>query len=64
MTMPTDADFARAEALGRAAARAGQPVDSCPYPPDARVLRMRWVLAFTRAGGGQDVLDTGAEAAS
>lgn len=56
MSMPTDTDVARAEALGRLAARAGQQVTACPYPTGARVLRMRWVLAFTRAGGGQDAL--------
>lgn len=45
----TDADVARAEALARAAARAGQDTDACPYPregADNRVLRLRWLLAY------------------
>lgn len=51
----SDQDIARAQALGRAAARAGLPVTSCPYPwdgsPADRVLRMRWALAYAGAGG-------------
>ena len=49
--MTTDRDIGRAQALGRAAAAAGQTLDSCPYPLSERVLRLRWVLAYLGAGG-------------
>lgn len=47
----TDPDIARAQALGRLAAREGRPVSTCPYGDDQRALRMRWVLAYAGAGG-------------
>lgn len=41
----SDAQIARAQALGRQAGKAGVRVDSCPYGPGEPVLRMRWLLA-------------------
>lgn len=47
----TDEEIARAQALGRAAAAANRRIDTCPYPRAQRVLRLRWVRAYTDAGG-------------
>lgn len=55
MTAPTDKDLARCETFARIAARAQRPIEECPYPEDGtprnRVLRMRYVLEYARAGG-------------
>lgn len=51
MSMPPDQDIARAQAMGRLAARARQSVEDCPYAREERVLRITWGLAFVRAGG-------------
>jgi hypothetical protein len=54
--MSTDQDIGRAQALGRLAGRAGSPVTSCPYNPVTDpVLAVRWVLAYTGAGGRRGV---------
>lgn len=49
--MATDAEIARAQALGRLAGREQASITTCPYPRTDRVLRLRWVLAYARAGG-------------
>ena len=57
----TDQDLARAQALGRAAARAKQRVTTCPYSSktaDGRALRYLWVMAYAGAGGRQGVETT------
>lgn len=41
----SDPDLARAEALGRLAARDGQSLSDNPFPPDRRVERARWAMA-------------------
>jgi len=45
----------RAERLGRAAARAGQDTDVCPYQhgrsAEETELRQRWHIAYAGAGG-------------
>jgi hypothetical protein len=46
-TPPTDAEIARAQALGRLAARAGVPASRCPYTDP--VLRLRYTLAYAGA---------------
>lgn len=51
MSNVSDRDIARAQALGRAAARAQRPTTTNPYGRDQRVLRMRWVMAYAGAGG-------------
>lgn len=43
----TDADLARAQALGRLAARTCQPASACPYTDP--VLRLRYTLAYATA---------------
>lgn len=47
----SDEDVARAEALGRAAARAGQPMSVNPYPREQRGLRWAWAKAYAADGG-------------
>jgi ribosome modulation factor len=50
----TDRDIARAQQFGRLAAAAGDGLEACPYSaqdPEQRLLRARWVLAYTGAGG-------------
>jgi hypothetical protein len=51
----SDRDLARAEALGRLAARGGKSVRTCPYEangdPDQRILAARFVRAYIGAGG-------------
>ena len=51
----TVGDVQRAESLARLAARAGRGIDACPYEANGseamRFLAMRFVQAFTRAGG-------------
>lgn len=44
---------ARAQALGRLAARDGQPVTVCPFTKDQRVLRIRWLLAHAEESAKQ-----------
>jgi len=46
---PTDAQIARAQALGRQAGRSSMPLTSCPYTKDQPVLRVRWGLAHADA---------------
>jgi hypothetical protein len=50
-----DRDIRRAESLGRIAAADGLPVNVCPYEangdPDHRVLAVRFVRAYMKAGG-------------
>jgi hypothetical protein len=62
MSSVSDQDIARAQALGRLAARARLPISKCPYPRTARVLRMRYVLAYTGAGGRVGVEGSAARA--
>jgi hypothetical protein len=52
MSVPTEKDIARAQALGRMAARTNRPVTEIPYPVKQRALRRRWVQAYLDAGGG------------
>lgn len=49
--MTTDRDIARAQTMGRLAAKDGLPITSCPYDRTQRVERARWVLAYVKAGG-------------
>lgn len=53
MSTPTDAEIARAQALGRLAARNGVPASECPYTDP--VLRLRYTLAYSN---GQPAPDT------
>lgn len=52
-TENTPADLARAESLGRIAAKNGQPVTQCPFEangsPEQRELAIRYVRAYYRA---------------
>jgi hypothetical protein len=55
----TRRDLARAEAMGRIAARGRCGIESCPYEangsPDERVLAGRFVRAYVAAGGAVSV---------
>lgn len=63
MSIPTDEEIVRAQRLGRLAARAGRPVEACPYdaagPPAQRVLAARFVAAYVAAGGDVGRVDFG-----
>ena len=37
---------AKAQKEGRAAARSGQPITSCPYKSDQAVLRIAWFQGY------------------
>jgi ribosome modulation factor len=45
----TDAEIARAQALGRAAGAAGSRLDTCPYDAHQAGLRARWGIAYAGA---------------
>lgn len=66
MTVPANIDIELAEGLGAAAARAGQDVDTCPFPRDGSgqdlVLRRRWLLGFAGDGGLDEALFAGTPA--
>lgn len=53
MSVPTDAEIARAQRHARFSARNKRPVASCPYNANGdgqeRVLAMRWVQAYLTA---------------
>jgi hypothetical protein len=56
--LPADEEIARAQALGRLAAREGASAATCPYGQDTpadRVLAYRWVRAYTAAGGNAGI---------
>lgn len=44
--MSSDVEIARAQALGRAAGRAREPLNSNPYPESRADLRVRWATAY------------------
>lgn len=58
MSLPTDAEIARAQAFGRLTAREGESITACPYGQDTpadRILAYRWVRAYTQAGGNAGI---------
>ena len=54
---PGDRDIARAQALGRLAAATQAGLEANPYPLNQRGLRLRWAMAYVRAGGLDQALE-------
>lgn len=58
----TDAEIARAQALGRAAGAAGSRLSICPYDATQPALRVRWGISYAGAAlvaiGSDDPADT------